>query len=248
MLYASEVYEVLLDLSRKDLRGRSLSPEEYNNTARLVNEMVFAKYYAKFEGTIENSEAMSGFKVLNEAVVIAGGVGVLPARYSHKVGKPRYVHTDTTIKHLDWVSSQEDADREEDYLTKATLVHPTCRLGITTTTADMTVHVRPTTITQIYLDYIRTPDRPFLDYYVNDTDLNYTWMAAGATVAVPAGSTARNGTAGAANVASSTVNWEFSEDDLPMIINLFLQLLGIQLPSQELLQGGLLQEQKSDLQ
>jgi len=33
-----------------------------------------------------------------------------------------------------------------------------------------------------------------------------------------------------------------------MIINLFLQLLGIQLPSQELLQGGLLQEQKSDLQ
>ena len=248
MILTEDVYLTLLDISRKDLRGLALSPEEFNNTARLVNEMVFAKYYSKFESTLDNSETMSGFKVLNEAIVIAGGTGVLPARYYHMAGKPRYVHADGSTKHLDFVSSLEDADREEDFLTKATLLHPTCRLGTATTTADMTIHVRPTTITQIYMDYIRTSDRPILDYFLSNNEAIYTWMAAGATVAVPAGSIAMNGTAGPANVVSTTVNFEFDEEDLPMIINLFLQLLGIQLPDQGLVQSGLLLEQKSDSQ
>jgi hypothetical protein len=111
------------------------------------------------------------------------------------------------------------------------------------------MYVTPTTgIATVYMDYLRTPDVPFLDYYLNDTTANYTWMDAGDTVAVPSGSTARNGTTGLANVASATVDWEWDEDDLPMIVTLFLKQLGVSLPSAELYQGGSLQEDKLDIQ
>ena len=250
MIYAYQVYETVLDLCRKDLRGRGLSVEEYNNTAKVVNQIVFNKYYGEFESTEENSEAMSAFKVTNEAIAIGlGGIGALPTRYYHVVGMPRYVDTGGVTRFLDLVSSLEHAKREQDYLTKATLTHPTYRLGIATTTSDMTMYVTPTTgIATVYMDYLRTPDVPFLDYYLNDTTANYTWMDAGDTVAVPSGSTARNGTTGLANVASATVDWEWDEDDLPMIVTLFLKQLGISLPSAELYQGGSLQEDKLDIQ
>lgn len=250
MIYAYKVYETVLDLCRKDLRGRSLSVEEYNNVAKVVNQIIFNKYYADFESTEENTEAMSAFKVTNEAIAIgAGGIGVLPVRYYHVVGMPRYVDSGGVTRYLDLVSSLEHAKREQDYLTKATLTHPTYRLGIASATADMTMYVTPTTgITTVYMDYLRTPDTPFLDYFISDSTANYTWMNAGATVAVPSGSTARNGTTGLANVVSTTVNWEWSDDDLPMVTSLFLKQLGVQLPSAELYQGGSLQEDKLDIQ
>ena len=145
------------------------------------------------------------------------------------------------------VSSLEHAKREQDYLTKATLIHPTFRFGLVNVAADMTVHVTPTDmIGPIYLDYIRTPVIPFLDYHIDRTTLVYTWMASGGVaVAVPAGSTARDGTT-AGNTNSETVNWEWDAEDLPLITQLFLQLLGIQLPDPTLYEGGSLQEEKSD--
>jgi len=246
MLLASDVYEIILKLSRKDLRGRSLSPEEYNSTARIVNETVFTKYYAEFESTSENSESLSAFKVLGEMIPIVGGVGTLPDSYYHVVGMPWYLGTGSVRRYLDLVSSLEHAKREQDYLTKATPIHPTFRFGLVDVASDMTIHVTPTTINPIYLDYIRTPDVPFLDYYLDNTNLTYTWMASGGgVVAVPAGSTARDDTT-AGNTNSETVNWEWEADDLPLITQLFLQLLGIQLPDNILYEGGSLQEEKSD--
>ena len=248
MLLASDVYEIILNLSRKDLRGRSLSVEEYNSTARIVNETVFAKYYAEFENSSENSESLSGFKVLGESIPIVAGVGTLPASYYHVVGMPWYLSTGSVRRYLDLVSSLEHSKREQDYLTKATLIHPTFRFGLVDVAADMTIHVTPTTITPVYLDYIRTPDTPFLDYYIDRTTLVYTWMASGGgVVAIPAGSTARDGTT-AGNTNSETVNWEFDSEDLPLIISLFLQHLGIQLPDNILYEGGTLVEQKIDKQ
>jgi hypothetical protein len=246
MILASTVYETVLDLARKDLRGRSLSPEEFNRIAPIVNEKVFSSYYKEFEESSENSEALSAFKVLNESIAVgAGGIVTLPARYYHIVGRPRYVDADGITRHLDLVSSLEDADREDDYLTKATLTYPTFRFGIATTTADMTIHVRPTAgIATILMDYIRTTDVPILDYYLNDTTAEYSFMAYGATVAVPLGSTAMNGTQGLANVVSTTINWEWNNEDLPLIAALFLQELGAQLPNAEIYEAGTISETK----
>jgi hypothetical protein len=82
---------------------------------------------------------------------------------------------------------------------------------------------------------------------VNDTTLVYTWIDEADIVDIPAGSTAMDGTVGAfAGYASSTLNWEFDAEDMPLIINLFLKYLGIQLPSPELFEGGTLLETKQD--
>jgi len=250
MILSSDVYQTVLDITRKDLRGRSLSVEEFNRVARIVNELVFAKYYSEFESSQENSEAMSAFKVLGMAVAIGlGGIGVLPADYYHIVGMPWYTDTGGVVRYLDNVSSLEFAKRQMDYLTQSTLTHPTFRFGTAIAGADMRIYISPIAgINPIYIDYIRVSDVPFLDYYISGTTYQYTWMDAGATVSVPAGSTASNGTLGPANVVSTTINFEWDNEDFSFITDLFLQQLGITLPDEILYQGGLLSEQKKDNQ
>ncbi len=257
MIYCSEVYQAVLDIARKDKRGLSLSVEEFNSIAPIVNELLFAKYYADFEDTQEDSEAMSGFKVLNESIAVgAGGIAPLPANYYYMCGMPRYTHTDGNDRYLDMVSSLEHAKREQDYLTKATLENPTFRFGIATTISPMTMYVTPSTgINPVIIDYIRIPDVPFLDYYINDTTYEQTWLTT-AVVAMPLGYTApkvvksgvtlRALTTGAANVTGYTTNFEWSTSDLPMIVALFLQQLGISIPDPTLYEGGTYSENKID--
>jgi hypothetical protein len=88
----------------------------------------------------------------------------------------------------------------------------------------------------VYIDYIRSVDTPFLDYYTNDSTFEITYMAASTTVAVPAGSTSRSGLSGAVNVTSLTTNFEWDDGDIPQIVNIFIGLLGIQLESADLSQ------------
>ena len=245
MILASDIYELVLDLARKDLRGFSLSAEEYNRVARVVNNMLFLKMYKEFESSQENSEAMSHFKVLNEPVAVGvGGIGALPADFYHLCGMPWYSDTGGVARRLDLVTSLEHAKRQIDYLTQATLTNPTFRFGIATATSDMTLYVTPTAgINPIYIDYIREPATPFLDYYIDSITAGYTWMAAGATVAVPVTAISRTGVSGA-NVDSATENWEYYEDDIPIISALFLEELGVQLPDNILYEGGSLKENK----
>lgn len=85
------------------------------------------------------------------------------------------------------------------------------------------IYVYPASLTSIYVDYLRQPNTPFLDYYVNDTTLAVTYLAEGAThVNVPSGSTYRTGTAGGAAVYvdSATVNFEWDD-------GLFNEILGV---------------------
>jgi hypothetical protein len=111
----------------------------------------------------------------------------------------------------------------------------------------MTIHVTPNAgINPIYLDYIRTVNTPYLDYTLDTTTLDYSWMAEGVNVTVPVGSIARNGSGAGVIVPSDTINFEWTNDDIDLIINLFLQELGIQLPDPTLYEGGTLQETKAD--
>jgi hypothetical protein len=171
---------------------------------------------------------------------------------------PKFLGTDGAYKYLDMVSSLEHAKREQDYLTKATLEHPTFRFGIATTVSPMTLYVTPTAgINPVVIDYIRTPLTPYLDYYINDVTYEQTWLES-AVVAMPLGYTApsvvkdgvtlRALTTGAIDVTGYTINFEWSSSDAPMLIDLFLQQLGITIPSPELYEGGTLQEQRLDAQ
>jgi hypothetical protein len=86
---------------------------------------------------------------------------------------------------------------------------------------------------------------PYLDYYVDDVTFNVEYMAEGATVNVPAGSTYRDGTAGGGvGIVSQTKDWEWGDEDLSLIIAKLMTAMGIQLPDEILIQAGTMNEQK----
>jgi hypothetical protein len=86
MIECSYVYDLLLAQIRADKRGLSLSIDEFNTLARVVNERVYAKYYGNFENDTDNISAMAGFKELNHTIALTAGVGSMPSDYYDLIG------------------------------------------------------------------------------------------------------------------------------------------------------------------
>jgi hypothetical protein len=245
MIYVSEIYETVLSYIRKDKRGLSFSPDDFNNAIVQVNQRTYRANYKNFESSKLSMDEMDSLKVVSYSINLdANGIGVLPANYFHLVGDPWYTHPTAGRRKIDLITTLEHGNREMDYFTKASALYPTCFMGYGATSADMSVYVTPATCTPIYIDYLREVTTPYLDYYVNDTTLALTYMAEGATVAVPLGCTARDGTAGLANVVSQTKNFEWHEHDVPSIVNMLLEAVGISLPDELLIQVSNVDEPK----
>lgn len=245
MILTSSVYELLLDKIRKDKRGLSVSIDTFNRIIPSVNEKIYMAYVKDFEEGLESSDTLGLFKVFNTNIALVAGVGVMPTNYYQIIGKPRSNNA-TPYTWVDVITTYEHAEREEDFLTKATITHPTCQIGGDDGSGNIQVRVTPTTITNLYLDYLRETTTPFLDYYVNDTTLNYTLLQDLNGLNVPLGCTYRTGTVGGALVLvnSATVDFEWTTSDLPLIMAYLLQELGITLPDEVLFQGGQAEEVK----
>jgi hypothetical protein len=245
MIIASHVYETLIDLIRADRRGLSISIDEFNRLSRLVNERLYTKQYAEFETNVDNIGIFGGFKVLNYPINLVTGVGSLPSNYRELIGKPYYLDVDGIKRYLDLVSSLELAERKSDYLTQPSTIYPLYIVGEKDALGNLKVVVDPDSIKTIYIDYIRTADIPFLDYYVNDSTLVSTYMVSGAIgVTIPIGYTYRDGTHGVTIKNSFTVDWEWSDSEFYTILSMFSQLVGVQLPDQFLVETGILNETK----
>jgi hypothetical protein len=250
MILVADLYQTLLDLTRSDKRGESLSVEEFNRVLRVVNEEVFDDYVEGFESGIGNADAMGGFKIINYSIPIALSdgslVGTLPDNYYQLIGKPRLA----SGRRCDLVTEYEYAVREEDYLTQATLTYPLCRIGGLNTAFELQIRVNPTTIVgNLYVDYLRTVNVPYLDYYVNDTTLTKTFLSESALAqSIPSGSTYRDGTAGGALVTkiSQTVNLEWCDEDLNLLLAKMMKKMGVALPDESLAQSGMADELKSE--
>jgi hypothetical protein len=245
MILCSQIYDTVLSLVRKDKRGLSFSPDDFNNAIIAVNQRIYRLNYANYESSKLSIDEMDSFLVPNYAINLdANGVGALPADYFHMAGDPWYTHATEGRRKIDLVTTLEFGNRELDFCTKSTLLYPTCYMAYNTTAGDMAVHVTPITCTPIYLSYLRKVATPFLDYYVDDTTFELIYMAAGATVTVPLGHTSRSGVAGSSNVVSQTVNIEWHDHDEPQIINLLLEAIGISLPDDMLIKVSNINEPK----
>ena len=94
------------------------------------------------------------------------------------------------------------------------------------------VHVYPEGISSIYVNYLRHPNIPFLDWYMNNATYAITYLDERQVVEnFAAGNTYRDGTAGdgAIDITSRTTDWEWPEDMLPEIVYRMLQKMGINL-------------------
>jgi hypothetical protein len=245
MILINELYDLLIAQTRADKRGLSVSIDEFNLFIKVINERIYSGYYKKFEESNEISASLGKFKEFMEAVSLVSGVGSLPTDFKSLIGKPRYLSSGSYIS-VDLVSTLELIERQEDYLTQPTLTHPVCQLGGMDANDRLQINVYPNTIATVYVDYLRTPNIPFLDYYINDTTLESTYMLNAASVVIPSGYTYRDGTAGSGvAVASQTVDLEWDEEDLPMILAMLSQMVGLSLPSQELIEVGNAEELKN---
>ena len=172
MIYTSQIYDTLLTAIRKDKRGLSFSPDDFNNIIVQVNQRIFRLNYAGFESSKLSMDEMDSFKKVNVPINLdTNGIGILPSDYYHLVGDPYYMHPTFGRRRVDLITSLEHGQREMDYLTKASITYPTTFMAYGATSEDMSLYVTPTTCTPIYIDYLRKVTTPFLDYYV-DTNLN----------------------------------------------------------------------------
>lgn len=244
MVYCYEVYEMVLDLVRKDKRGRSLDIDEFNRVAKIVNAEVYNHYYNSFETSLDSSTALSGFKVTNATVSLTAGLGTLPSDYYDLIGVPRYTDG-SDIREVDVVTNIEYTKRQVDYLTRPTVKNP---LVMIAGASGLLTQVRalPTTMASISIDYLKAAAIPFLDYYSSDTTFIYTYMDAGAQgVVIPLNYTYRDGTVGATTKNSLTVNFDWDETDLPLMLSMFVRVLGLQLGDELLVQVGGMEESKN---
>ena len=241
MISVSQIYETILSQSRKDVRGLSFSPDDFNNVVIEVNQRIYRLTYHNFEASKLSMDESDSFKVVKFPINLdSNGIGILPPNYFHLVGDPYYIHPVLGRRKIDLVTSLEDDNREMDFYTKASDAYPTCFMGFGATSEDMSFYVTPKTCTPIYINYLREVVDPFLDYYVNDTTLEVTYMpvatVANPTVVVPLGCTTRSGISGLSNVVSLTKDFEWHPHDVPQIVNLLLGALGISLPDEMLVQ------------
>jgi len=251
MLLVEEIYNLLLDELRVDERGLSCDVDTFNRLARLVNQEVYNDLVRRFEADQSNINALGSLKIHNYNIALTAGVGTLPINYGRLIGKPRIVDDDGVTRYVDLATSFEHGSRSEDYLTQPTTTHPTCRIGGVDADGYMQIRVSPTTITNIYIDYLKELSVPFLDYYVSDTTLRYTYFdETGDLQTVPVGSTYRDDTpgAGTATTVSLTNNFDWTEDELPLILTKLVNRVAKQLPDELLLQATNREQDKSDAQ
>jgi hypothetical protein len=245
-LLCSDVYDLLLDELRTDKRGLSCEIPTFNRLLRLVNYEIYDQYLTDFEKDQSNADSLGWFKVHNFGIDLTLGVGTLPINYYRLIGKPRILDG-TTYRKVDLVTTFEQACRDDDFLTQATTLHPTATIGGVNATQDVQIRVSPTTATKVWVDYMKMLDTPYLDYYINNQTYNFTYLAeSSALQAIPAGSTYRDGTVGAANVTSLTKDLVWDEGDLPLIITKLVNRVAKQLPDELLLQTSMAEQIKSE--
>ena len=240
------VYNSLLTLIREDRRGLALSPDEFNRVANIVNDRLFEKKYKEYEATLEISDSLQPFIATGVINIVASTVN-LPTDYRIMIGKPLVTaNLFASGRYCDFVTNLELHERNEDYLTQPSAQYPVWTY-MSTLAGVRRVYISPSTITGLFMcTYLRNPVTPVYDYYVNNTTAVITYMDVGANVIIPSGSTYRDGTAGdgVTSFPSTSVDWEWGAEYLQEILILFMELMGIALPDNFLVEVANVEETK----
>lgn len=246
MIYSSYVYDTIQILIRKDQKGNSFNITEFNKVAKLVNYELYNSYSSRVEESSDITEALKSFMTMGEELTLTLGVEPLPATYERLLGKP-YVFDDPAFIPVDVITNLELVDRLADELTKPSDAAPIAIIGGLETTPKIQVY--PTDTASIFINYLSLPATPILDYYIDQYG-QYTYLDEGATsISLPALAVYSDGTVGPDTIAASlTIDFEWHEDQTPILINMILQKAGIVLGDQTAIQYGIARETKEEQQ
>ena len=249
MISVSYLYDTIQTLIRKDQHGNSFNITEFNRIIKLVNYELYNTYASKVGESIENTEALKDFMRLEVSVTLTTGVGDLPSGYERMLGTPHSVGVVDTYSPIDIVTSLELKRRRDDFLTQPSVADPVAIIGGAQVGGLSQITVYPAIgVSAIIIDYLTIPATPILDYYVASTGL-YVYLDEGAeNVSIPTGAVYSDGTAGPTTEDSTTVDFEWHEDETPILIDMILQKAGIVLGQQVAIEYGIAKETKEEQQ
>ncbi len=242
------LYLTLLDIARKDSRGRAYSIGQFNRALLFATHEYFAKQYEKFELTQNITDSLVPF-VRRASLVVSGGRVNLPADYYHLVGEPTGAIGGANVV-FDMVTELEYADRVIDQILFPTDSLPLVLENWASSTSSPILYLYPSSasISTLDITYLKSPVIPFLDYYVDSSNVVH-YLAEGETHTAATGDTFPVGADPSVGntYISSTLEMEWRNQDRPAILYLLLQHFGITVSDEMLAQYGMAKETENNI-
>lgn len=244
------VIEHALFLSNKEQSGNSISPDEISVAAQMASTEMLKKLTGieeeyrpgmpiarmSAEVTQANMHYLELLKVdlgtdLPALIVNSDGLATIPDNCYYILGVSTFSMSGTTAKEkpVDIVNEQKWKARLDNRLfNNVVSKYPYCRLR------NRTLEFRPKNIGVAKMSYIKYPDDPFYDYYI-DANMQYKYLEPGVSYTLQANEVYRDGTV-AGTVTSISQPFQFPESLYPNLSNIILGYMATDLRDQFLKQ------------
>jgi hypothetical protein len=223
----------------KENSGSTLKPDQYNTVILASNVNMFNKQVTEaqfisgqskmpFNETLFNMAALREFQVLEDITFTAGNFDVTTLTHSFAYWGSMITLYGGSNKKIEILTVKEYAERRTNMIYKQLSEYPGALFN------GNIIKVLPSNIATAEFVYMKNPVKPVYDYYI-DADLNYVYLAAGATRLLASGETGSAGQT-ADPVTSLTVEPEWNDLYFVEFCNEVLQKVSINLTSEQLRQ------------
>ncbi len=235
------IYNLLNTIIRKEKEGQTISPEQYTELLQMGSWEKANADYNQYENTQVLTDSLRLLE-RRDSVTIGAGSADLPSDYWHLMNA---YHNNSTnggkeVTPFDIVTDEEFIEYQHSDLVQPTTFYPIL------TVYDDKVEIVPTSITGVALRYLKKPDEPFFDYYI-DADDNIQYLEPGQVYTLQADEEYRDGTT-VGDVTSISVELDFPEGERVQVLYIILEKLGVSLNEADALEYGIAREQKEEVQ
>ena len=236
------IYNLLNTIIRKEKEGLTFTPEQYTELLQMCSWEKANADYSYFEMNQVITDSLKSLKT-ESPVSITSGEGNVPTSPEYWHATNAY-HSNATYSliPIDIVTDVEYKEKSFSDLERPTEVYPILKI------VNDKIIVNPDTITSIEFEYLKKPDEPFFDYYI-DADDNIIYLQPGEVYTLKVDEEYRNGTTGAGtDVTSISVELSFPEGERVQVLYMILEKMGVSLNEADALQYGIAREQKEEAQ
>ena len=180
----SDLYQISLNVARKDKKGRAFTVKEFNRYLWFTSNNYYDYHYQQFRKKKVLPSPLEVFRVLAASVTVTTGVGSMPSTFFHLLGRPKWGAIPVAV-----LSDEQYNMKEDNAIMAPSSIRPACRIYYDSTNSVWkgTFYPAASFASQtVTIDYLKEPTQPILDYYI-DTDGAYVFLDAAETHTVVSG-------------------------------------------------------------
>lgn len=231
-----QIFDLVNVLLRKEKEGNTITPADFSKLLDFYSLQKANSDYSYFEQSRVVTDSIRSL-MKNTAVAITAGVGDfidVASDYWHNIGAT------TSTANIEMLTSFQYDDYKYSDLLQPTTDYPAAKIS------GDNIYVLPVTITTINFNYLKEPNTPFYDYYIDVND-NYVYMPPSTSHLLVVGEEYRDGTT-VGTVNSISVEMSYPDSERVQVVYMLLAGLGIVLDEQMAIEYGLGKEQKEEAQ